>query len=378
MLRGLMSLVVVLGVGSSAWAGSMPSYSATDLGTLNGYVQVGLFLSPNGSVTGTSISNGSIFPQPFIYNSANGATGIPVPDGWSQGFALGVNASGQIVGQGVSSNGSTQAFTSQVGGPAVDLSSALGSPYVSAARGINSAGDIVGYRMPSSESSPQAFMHSHTGTVTNLGTLGGAGSMAFAVNGAGQVTGQSATADGAQHAFMWHNGTMMDLGTLGTVAGVESAGLAINASGQIVGWSQDDSGHSRAFLHSEGQMIDLGGPVEGQSTAIGINDAGWVVGNSSDASGNTSAFLYMNGVMIDLQTLVTTAGWTLGGVFGINDNGQIAAWARDDNGAVHALLLDGGRTRDTPEPATMIMMAIGAIGGWGWRRMKGKSNVSAV
>ena len=51
---------------------------------------------------------------------------------------------------------------------------------------------------------------------TDLGTLGGDESDAWAVNERGQVTGAAATASGERHAFLWDPVTgMTDLGTLG-------------------------------------------------------------------------------------------------------------------------------------------------------------------
>ena len=52
-------------------------------------------------------------------------------------------------------------------------------------------------------------------SVTDLGTLGGSGSVGFGINNQGQVTGYSFTATGAEHAFLFSNGQMTDLGTLG-------------------------------------------------------------------------------------------------------------------------------------------------------------------
>jgi len=50
----------------------------------------------------------------------------------------------------------------------------------------------------------------------DLGTLGGTGSSATAINGRGQVTGYATTAAGEYHAFRWTPaGGMQDLGTLG-------------------------------------------------------------------------------------------------------------------------------------------------------------------
>ena len=73
-------------------------------------------------------------------------------------------------------------------------------------------------------------------TVTDLGTVGGTFSRAVAVNGNGQVVGESYTAgDAATHAFSWtQKGGIVDLGTLG---GTFSAASAVNGSGQVVGES---------------------------------------------------------------------------------------------------------------------------------------------
>ena len=52
------------------------------------------------------------------------------------------------------------------------------------------------------------------------------------MNAAGEVVGDSATATGATHAFLYADGKMKDLGTL---RGGESLRYGINAAGQVVG-----------------------------------------------------------------------------------------------------------------------------------------------
>jgi probable HAF family extracellular repeat protein len=46
-----------------------------------------------------------------------------------------------------------------------------------------------------------------TYTIIDLGTLGGSRSVAYSINARGQVVGDSGTAAGAQHAFLWEAGS---------------------------------------------------------------------------------------------------------------------------------------------------------------------------
>ena len=111
----------------------------------------------------------------------------------------------------------------------------------------------------------------------------------MAINTAGQVLGYSDTAAGVTHAFPWEAGTMTDLGTLG---GAWSHAYDINDLGQVVGESDiaSDIWH-HAFLWDKGVMTDIGALAR-FSAARAINDAGQVVGYSNTYSDGTHAVLW--------------------------------------------------------------------------------------
>ena len=92
-------------------------------------------------------------------------------------------------------------------------------------------------------------------TVTDLGTLGGTNSFAYAINSTGQVVGQADNSAGTGEPFLYSNGSMQDLGTLG---GTNGYAHSINSTGQVVGSATNSLGDYNAFLYSNGSMQNLG------------------------------------------------------------------------------------------------------------------------
>ena len=89
--------------------------------------------------------------------------------------------------------------------------------------------------------------------LVDIGTLGGADSFSQGINAMGQVVGFSSLADNAtQHAFLWTpdeangtTGTMIDLGVLG---GSYSIAYGINDLGVVVGSSHALDSDRHAFV----------------------------------------------------------------------------------------------------------------------------------
>src|SRR6516165_3440412 len=140
------------------------------------------------------------------------------------------------------------------------------------------AGLAVAAALPAAAAVAAPAAAATTYTITDLGSLGGGVTHGLAINASGQVTGDSVSSQLVQvpcpprygvpqkcfrhpdHAFVWSNGTMTDLGTLG---GLDSQGVAINGSGEVVGYSAGRNTVTGAeFLWNGRNMKPLGAPAE--------------------------------------------------------------------------------------------------------------------
>jgi probable HAF family extracellular repeat protein len=311
-------------------------------------------------------------------------------------YANGINALGQVVGY----RGSSRAFLYS-GGRMQDLGTLGGSGAVAWA--INDSGEIVGSSAVARTNLSHAFLDVG-GRMRDLGTLGGLESWAMGINASGDVVGTSQIPGGFYHAFLYHNGRMQDLGTLGSNY---SEAMGINASGQIVGTSFTAGNVPHAFVYDRGRMHDLGGIQNFPYTyGLAINDSGLIVGAGSSSVGGVS-FLYSSSegrvlsVFAPGATALNNSGQILGGgsaigpgqpflyslgmqnvtylnnltppgspylwsAAGINDAGQIAG-SFGYRGIEHAYL---ATPFSTPEPGSLTLLAIGALGllGYSWRR----------
>jgi probable HAF family extracellular repeat protein len=302
----------------------------------------------DGSVVGSGL-NPDYQQRAFVWQDGT-TTFLPTlggPSAWATatngGIVVGASLSGDFTRGFIYRNGDIRSTGTLYGGESI-------------AYGVNAAGQVVGESTDASGNT-RAFLYSG-GTLTDIGTLGGADARARGINDAGMIVGGSQPGPGfpddGAHAFLYHDGIMQDLGTLG---GGFSWAEAVNNAGQVAGYSLvGGTAVWHPFLYSGGVMHDLGSFGGDYGEAHAINAAGVVVGYSSSVEyGLSHAFVYADGSMIDLNSVTDGLGaQVLMDAVGINDAGQIVANSCNDFGYCAPVLLT-----PVPEPAAALLLLAG-------------------
>lgn len=366
-LRNLTSIALIACCTIAVATTHAQTYTLTDLGVLpDESVSTAAAINRQGDVAGTSGESAFRYTTTDPLMEDIGAPGESISRG------VGINLSGQVVGDSTFGTSSTSHAAIFENGSARDLAVFENREAFSRANDINAPGQVVGFYNGQVDGlSSRAFItdtSSQENSLTDLGTLGGMYAQALAINDSGFATGNSEmggvhtiNTPGLTHAFIWSATTgMFDLGTL---AGDFSYGTGINANNHVVGYSTVNSFDDRvhAFLHDGETMLDLGAlsgasKALDRSFALGVNGVDQVVGYSYVPSNEAGvfhhppsvsapqqvAFIYSNGLMVDLNTLIGSASksYRLYAATAINDKGQIAAIALDESSdAFHAVLL---------------------------------------
>lgn len=231
-----------------------------DLGTLGGPDAWASVNNEGGQIAGQSYTN----------STPNASTGFPTLDPflWEQGRMRDLGSLGGVVGFVAALNNRGQV----VGGSSI--ASDPGACYNAGSFEFANTGC-------------HAFLWNR-GTLIDLtaSTIGAIPLSVTAINDVGEIVGGATFPDGSFDAFVWKNGVATDLGNLGDAA---SIGFALNSHGQVVGGTfLPDGLHWRAFLWQNGSTVDLNTLVPKGSSlrlawAEAINERGEIAGTGAPA-----------------------------------------------------------------------------------------------
>jgi probable HAF family extracellular repeat protein len=338
----------------SAPSQAVPLYSITDMGsrTLIG-------LNNAGEIVGSSSYYSPTTAAPFLYQ--NGKFTDLTPALGATAMIRGITDSGQVYG-GINGATGGSGFIPNSNGQVTWINPHPGQHYAGVS-GLDSGGDMLYW------SGIQNLL-SHQGTTTNINALyAGQTFGVWTLGEGGQAIGSAYPASNLtqEHAFVYQNGKLTDVGSLG---GLTEA-FGVNRAGQVIGFSATsltnyaDTEH--AYVSHNGTITDLGTLGGPRSYAFGINNLGQIVGASDVVPGavnrNSDAFLYQGGTMYDLNKLIPPgSGWTLLNAIQINDLGQIIGSGIRPDGQMGSFLLtptSASAPDPTPVPEPSVLSFVG-------------------
>jgi probable HAF family extracellular repeat protein len=231
-----------------------------DIGTLGGPDAMSWFVNNQGQVAGFSYTD----------STPNDVTGSPTlhPFLWQNGKMKDLGTLGGF-------------------GSILSTSSA---PVV--VNGLNNRGAVIGFSPLAGDQASDPFLWDGENLIDLYTQSEGTFLSPNVINDRGEVAGLGAFANRPNDAALWSNGAVTDLGALGPDCYSEA--WAIGSKGQVGGVSVSCDGNIwRAFLWENGSMVDLNtliGPDPGLQLiyAIGINEHGEIAGNGVPPGASTA------------------------------------------------------------------------------------------
>jgi len=159
---------------------------------------------------------------------------------------LGINDSNETVGysSAIDPAGMVgQKAYSQSGGVFTDINHLLPSNQNSQAVGINNAGDVVGFYMPTSTTS--LGFEDAAGKITTIDPFGSTFTQALGINNEGEIVGFYTDSGGVQHGYLDDDGVFQSFDPNGSTSTTING---LNDVGQIVGFYVDANDNTIGFV----------------------------------------------------------------------------------------------------------------------------------
>jgi probable HAF family extracellular repeat protein len=271
--------------------------AVSTLGTLGGPNSSAFAVNYRGAIVGSSVTGGGLIHAFFDAPGSSSLTDLgDLGGGFSS--ALAVNSWGVAVGSSTDAADVSRAF---LWTPGTGLRAITPASEQCVATGINDLGEVVG-DCTNSSGVTSGFVQTAIDGLLPIGNvkpitlkgLGGSSTIAWGVNDAGEVVGQSDTPDGTPHAVRWHGlGTPQTL--TGLAANEASFAYAVNTEGTVVGAAVTAAGVMHAVeWGTNGRITDLGTADAVSSIAYAIDSQGAIVG-CGFANGNSEGLWWGNG-----------------------------------------------------------------------------------
>jgi uncharacterized membrane protein len=334
-----------------------PSFFLTELPTAAGYeVSAPYQINDQGFVVG--ISNRGSDQVATVWKGGSVQLLGKLNHG-TYSIANAINSTGLVAGEGDDGDGRPLGWVTSQGKLVNFFSNNGGNTHPIA---INDAGVIGGYFIKGFDSQWRGGIWNINAKDPRKSTLitlpilpGGDPTSAWAISASFnknmEAAGYSTNTAIGQHATLWKNDaahTIVDLGVFGS--DWSSLGYSLNDLGQVVGVSNPPFG-SRPILwqndaaHTAVELPLL--PDDNYGAANLINNAGTIVGSSAVSEPGTwnvsgsRIVIWIGRTLYDLQSLVVQSGtgWTINAVQGLNNLGQMVAFATRD-GVMRAVVLN--------------------------------------
>lgn len=298
--------------------------------------------------------------------SANAAwdfVNIKDPSAGAMGtIASGINDSGQVVGDFFDAGNHNNGFMlSGATYSTVDVPAAAAT----VATGVNNSGQITGYY---TDGSGGVHGFTQTGVTTNSfdepGAASGGATQGSGINASGTVVGSYFDTGGAEHGFFKSGASYSSLDVTGLGFALNTQAFGVNAGGTIVG-SFSNGSITHGFVDTGGTFTAVSDPLGINGTwATGIDNRDDIAGYYVDGGGITHGFVDLGGTFYTVDDPNAGPG---GGteILGVNNDLMVVGYYVDPNGVFV------GFTAEVPEPATIALFGLPALGMAGLRRRRG-------